>query len=252
MKQLLLYVLFSAILLADNSYPELFSQLGTPLYKANMAFARLPYNQRYSSNIILYDKHQSEALALYGKGDKPAYFKVLRALSKEHDTIVSILKRELSTAIDNNDYNYFLSLSNAGIDDMYTQESFKSLNYEYYLSHRQHKKCDYLESRMASEQGYDKRYGRDLSSHTYTQSKELSSHPRQKKVIMLSRPGCGFCTKAKALLKGQGVRFSEYNILTSSRGKSLFRKHQGTGVPLIIIGDEVIRGYNELSILNAL
>jgi len=252
MKQLLIYLLFPAILLANNSYPELFSQLGTPLYKANIAFARLPYNQHYSSDIALYDKHQGEALALNRQGNEPAYFKALRALSKEHDMIISMLKRELSKAMEKKDNEYFFSLSNAGIDDVYTQESFKILNYEYYIENKKYGRCDYLEKRIASEKGYEKRYGRDISSHSYVQKKGLSSHPRQKEVIILSRPGCGYCVKAKAFMEAQGVRFSEYNILTSSRGKSLFKKHQGSGVPLIIIGDEVIRGYSESSILNAL
>ncbi|MDF1879894.1 glutaredoxin family protein [Sulfurimonas sp. MAG313] len=67
-------------------------------------------------------------------------------------------------------------------------------------------------------------------------------------VILLSRPGCGYCTQAKRLLRSKGIKFIEYNVRTSKEGRALFEKYQGTGVPLIIKGPLVIRGYNEQKI----
>jgi len=72
----------------------------------------------------------------------------------------------------------------------------------------------------------------------------------QKEVILLSRPGCGYCTMAKDLLKKKKIKFTEYNIRTSKKGYSLYKKHKGSGVPLIIYGDEIIRGYNAQRISN--
>ena len=252
MKKLFLFILGAVLLLADPSYPESFSSLGTPLYQASDLFSKLPKNQQYSFAVDTYQKSQKQALELSKTRDKKAYLKVLRALSKEHDKIISMIKREMINALRNDEYNYFLSLSNAGIDTLYQQESFKTQVYDYYLANREKSESPYLEERIRLEKGYQKLYGIDISSNASTSSTSTSRHKRQEKAILLSRPGCGYCVKAKNFMKAEGIRFTEYNIHTSNKGKALYKKHQGSGVPLIIIGDEVIRGYSKSAILGAL
>ena len=252
MKHLFLLLFTASMLLANPPYPELFSQLGTPLYEAGKQFSKLPNNRQYSFDVSEYHKNQAKALELNNSGDKQAYFKALRELSKDHDKIISTLKREIMNAIKNDDYDSFISLSNAGIDIVYTQESFKKLNYDYYLTNRQKVRSPYLEKRIRSEKGYQKMYGVDISSSSFTASRSSTHHKRPNKVILLSRPGCGYCVKAKDFMRSQGISFTEYNIHSSSKGKSLFAKHNGSGIPLIIIGDEVIRGYSTAAILAAL
>jgi len=252
MKNFILFIMLTGHLLANTNYPELFSQLGTPLYKADKAFRKLPQDQQYSFDLKSYHRDQDKALRLYETGNKTAYFKALRNLSKKHDKIISAIKRELSNAIRNGDYEYFLSISNAGIDSLYQQESFKSLNYTFYLQHKLKGESAYLEERIRSEKGYKKLYSTDISTQSYSSSISSSQHKRQEKVILLSRPGCGYCVKAKKFMNEQGISYSEYNIFTSTKGRSLYKRYHGTGVPLIIIGNEVIRGYSASAILSAL
>jgi len=244
MNKLLLYLMSVAILMANNNYPEVFSQLGTPLYKADKAFAKLPINQQYSSDVSNYHQSQVKALELYKQGDNPAYFKALRALNEKHDKIVSSVKRELSNAIKNKDYNYFLSLSNAGLDTLYKQESFKALNYEYYIQNRTHGESEYLEKRIKTEQAYDKRYGIDISGQGYTSSPSTSHHKVQKRLVLLSTTWCGACKKAKRSLKEEGIRYIEYDAEKSSKGRSLMNKFHGTGYPTFIIGNDSTSGYS--------
>jgi len=252
MKLILLLFLNTIFLLANTNYPELFSQLGTPLYEADKKFSALPKNQQYSFDVSKYHINQEQALSLYESGNKPGYFKALRSLSKDYHKIIAIIKREMTNAIKKNDYIYFISLSNAGIDSLYQQESFKSQSYAFYLQNRDKGESTYLEKRIQSEKGYQKLYGIDISSNSYSSTPTQSHHKRQKKVVLLSSPGCGYCIKAKAFMRSQNINFTEYNVRASAEGKSLFRKYKGTGVPLIIIGDEVIRGYSKSSILSAL
>jgi len=252
MKKLFIFLLTTVFLFADTHYPELFETLGTPLYKADKAFSKLPENQQYSFAVDTYHTNQKHALELSQAGDKGAYLKALRKLAKEHQEIIAIVKREMVNAMRNDEYSYFIALNNVGLEDLYQQQSFKEQTYTYYLANRDTQQSPYLEKRIRSEKGYQKLYGVDISSNSYNDPQSSSHHERPSKVILLSRPGCGYCVKAKKFMNEKGIAFTEYNILSSSRGKSLFAKYQGTGVPLIIIGDEVIRGYSESSILSAL
>jgi len=93
-----------------------------------------------------------------------------------------------------------------------------------------------------------------IEEEPYTHAQYLAEYgPKAKKekvktkttVILLSRPGCGYCTLAKKLLDSNGVKYQQYNIRTSKKGQSLFKKYKGTGVPLVINGSQIIRGYDE-------
>lgn len=248
MKHLFLVILSTAILFANTPYPELFSQLGTPLYEIDNNFSKLPKKPSYSSYISEYHVKQAQALQTYSSGDKKAYFKELRSLSKLHDTIISLVKVETINAIKNDDLNEFISLCNAGLSILYKQESFKTLSYEYYLKNKGRISSSYLDKKIQAEQGYQKLYGADTSNKTNTSNQYKSRN----RVVLLSRPGCGWCLKTKEFMEDNDIRYTEYNVISSSKGKKLFRKHKGTGVPLIIIGEKVIRGFNKSSILDAL
>jgi len=96
-----------------------------------------------------------------------------------------------------------------------------------------------------------------VEEEPYTEAQYLAEYRAQnlqeqekkrQEVILLSRPGCGWCTKAKELLHTKEIIFTEYNIRTSKTGQDLYKKHKGTGVPLILNGDKVIRGYNKNAI----
>jgi glutaredoxin 3 len=66
-------------------------------------------------------------------------------------------------------------------------------------------------------------------------------------IRMYTTRWCGYCVRAKALLKSRGLAFEEISL----DGEPAFREklHELTGgwtVPQIAIGDEVIGGYTEL------
>lgn len=67
---------------------------------------------------------------------------------------------------------------------------------------------------------------------------------KRSQVIMYSAAWCGVCAKAKAFLKSRSVSFAEYDIETSRKGRDDYRRLQGTGVPIIMVGDERMNGFS--------
>jgi glutaredoxin 3 len=58
---------------------------------------------------------------------------------------------------------------------------------------------------------------------------------------------CGYCVRAKALLRSRGLVFEEVSLDDEPKFREkLFELTGGWTVPQITIGDEVIGGYTEL------
>ena len=75
---------------------------------------------------------------------------------------------------------------------------------------------------------------------------------RNQRVVMYTTPTCGYCHRAKAYFNQKGVRFTEYDITKSKKARSQFNALNGRGVPLIVIGDQPIFGFNKAAINRAL
>ncbi len=69
-----------------------------------------------------------------------------------------------------------------------------------------------------------------------------------KKVELYTSPFCGYCARAKQLLKSKGVRYSETNVMAkpNKRGEMLKRSNGARTVPQIFIGDKHVGGCDEL------
>ncbi|WP_127478282.1 glutaredoxin family protein [Sulfurivermis fontis] len=63
-------------------------------------------------------------------------------------------------------------------------------------------------------------------------------------VVMYSAAWCGVCRKAKCFLQARSVPFHEYDIETTRKGREDYRRLQGTGVPIILVGAERMNGFN--------
>jgi glutaredoxin len=66
----------------------------------------------------------------------------------------------------------------------------------------------------------------------------------QTDVTLYVMPQCGYCEKTRQLLTARGVTWTERDIVSSAEAKRDFIAKGGVGTPLILIGDEVIRGYD--------
>ena len=68
-------------------------------------------------------------------------------------------------------------------------------------------------------------------------------------VKLYSTVWCGYCKKARSLLKATGVNFVELDIEKSQQAEAEYRKLGGRGVPVIVVGDVVLHGFDRERLL---
>lgn len=64
------------------------------------------------------------------------------------------------------------------------------------------------------------------------------------KVVMYGTQTCKFCIKTREYLRAKNVQFVDRDIHSSGLASQDFKELQGEGVPLVLIGDRQIRGFN--------
>jgi glutaredoxin 3 len=71
-------------------------------------------------------------------------------------------------------------------------------------------------------------------------------------ITIYTRPGCGYCAAAKALLTRKGAAFEEINIWEKpgAREEMMSRSGGGSTVPQIFIGDRHVGGSDDLHALD--
>ncbi len=67
----------------------------------------------------------------------------------------------------------------------------------------------------------------------------------QPAVMLYATDWCGYCKASREFFAANGIRYTEYDIEKSSAALNEHHRLGGQGVPLIVVGDEVIKGYNE-------
>jgi glutaredoxin len=65
-----------------------------------------------------------------------------------------------------------------------------------------------------------------------------------REVKILTTAWCGVCKKAKTWLAGKGIAFSEHDVETSETGKQEYRRLAGKGVPIILVGNQRMNGFD--------
>ena len=74
-----------------------------------------------------------------------------------------------------------------------------------------------------------------------------------KKVTIYSTPTCVFCHAAKNYFDEHGVKYQEHNVATDlAMRREMVEKSGQMGVPVIIIGSEIIIGFNKPKITQLL
>jgi len=65
-----------------------------------------------------------------------------------------------------------------------------------------------------------------------------------KSVVMYSVVWCGVCKKARRYFIDNGIAFSEFDVETSQQGREDFERLGGRGVPIILVDDARMNGFN--------
>lgn len=71
-------------------------------------------------------------------------------------------------------------------------------------------------------------------------------------VTIYTRQGCGYCSRAKALLASKGVDFTEYDATGNPelRQEMIAKSNGGMTFPQIFIGDRHVGGCDDLHALD--
>ena len=69
------------------------------------------------------------------------------------------------------------------------------------------------------------------------------------KAILYATSWCGFCDKARTLLKSHSIPYFEYDIEESLEGKRQMDDLGGEAVPVLLINGQVVKGYQPDEIL---
>lgn len=74
-----------------------------------------------------------------------------------------------------------------------------------------------------------------------------------KNVTVYSTPTCPFCIRAKQYLKESGINFTDYDVGSDqAKAQEMIDKSGQMGVPVIIIDDKIIVGFDKEKIKEAL
>jgi len=67
-----------------------------------------------------------------------------------------------------------------------------------------------------------------------------------KKVIVYSTPTCPYCKRTKDYLSQKGIAFTNHNVAEDREAaKQMIEKTGQISVPVIIINDDVVVGFNQ-------
>lgn len=71
----------------------------------------------------------------------------------------------------------------------------------------------------------------------------------QKSVTIYSTPSCHFCHLAKDYFNEHGVEYTEYDVASDiDKRKEMVTLTGQLGVPVIVVGDNIVVGFNEAHI----
>lgn len=87
-------------------------------------------------------------------------------------------------------------------------------------------------------------------SGDYTQ--EVAALRRNAKVTLLVTSWCGYCRSLESFLKENKINHRILDVESSPQGRRIYEKLGGGGVPVTLVDNHVIRGYQPDAILNLL
>lgn len=76
------------------------------------------------------------------------------------------------------------------------------------------------------------------------QARADQARARGKAVVMYSAVWCGVCKKARRYFVENDIPFREFDVESSQQGREDFASLGGTGVPIILVDDVRMNGFN--------
>ena len=86
--------------------------------------------------------------------------------------------------------------------------------------------------------------GAKISDLLSERAKQSAGGANGKQIVMYTTSSCPACKMAKQYMAEKGIPYREINVEQSREGYEEFRRLGGQGVPLIIVGDRRMEGFN--------
>jgi glutaredoxin len=64
------------------------------------------------------------------------------------------------------------------------------------------------------------------------------------KIVLYSASWCGYCKQARQYFEAHNIPYTEYDVEKSEKGKRDYKRMGARGVPVILIGDRRMNGFN--------
>ena len=237
--------------------PSQYADISTPLFEARGAFYRLPADdyavrEKVLQYAVMCDQAEEFAYKsspMHDRKLQKAYLKKLQTLQSHYQQLSVFMLRELNRAIDTDNYPLFLSIINSKMETFFENPNLKERIYAYYCANRFYKSSPYLDNLINDERQTIIHYNTPQGNR-YAYSN--TPNARYREVRILTTSFCPYCTRTTNFLRKNGIRFTEYDIHGSEKGEALYKKLDGRGVPVLIIDNTVIHGYNESEMQKAL
>lgn len=85
---------------------------------------------------------------------------------------------------------------------------------------------------------------KDNISSYKTVTFEASDILHDDRVVIYTKPTCGYCKKALSFFKKNKIKYKEYDVTKSNYAKRKYKRLNATGVPVTFIGNKRINGFN--------
>lgn len=77
-------------------------------------------------------------------------------------------------------------------------------------------------------------------------TKKDTKKMEQKKVSIYSTPTCVYCNMAKDFFAENGIKYENFNVAEDAvKRKEMMEKTGQLGVPVIVVGDDLLVGFDE-------
>jgi glutaredoxin len=265
MRLFMMMLLFSLQLFAaGEGFPQLFSKMGDPLFSFGEHVKVLQSDAALGKEASAFSM-QAAAVCQAGLAAeratdasvKTAYLQQLRALQTSYERMMVKIKKSILAAMKAGDSARFLKLVSTEPAVIGYDRNLKTQIRTFYKAKHLAGRSAFLDRTLANtnedavEYVEDKGISQDgpaaqalkSSGAGKTSGTEHMKAPNNE-VIVVGTPTCPYCQKARSFLSSKGIAFRDLNVNTSAEGQRLYKKYGGGGVPLIIIGDAHMTGYN--------
>ena len=244
----IIFILLFSISLYALHYPKPFNKLATPLFQARIQFDSLVYQSIFRQQILIYQAESDRVLGRYrlikvsdNFETLQRYYTDLKKLENSYHALVKHIFRHLPLIIDTNQYDIFLEIFNRKYTIDISNPYLREKVYTYYHAHRQEGISRYLDKAIAQDW--------EGTAHYYTKkhvnyANVGSAYHRE--VTLLTSKYSPYGHKVEGFFKKHHVKFVRYDIDESEKGKALFKQYKGKRIPLVIINNDVVEGYNEV------